>query len=75
MDDKKLKAELERMLASDVPGASSPTTRSEKGMGLLGLAVLRLNESTTRLAWFNISLGAAVLIAALVQIVLMFRYR
>jgi hypothetical protein len=42
-----------------------------KPIALLGKAIIRLDKTSARLAWVNIGLGVAILLAALVQICLM----
>lgn len=46
-----------------------------KPIALLGKAMIRLDRTSARLAWVNIGLGVAILLAALVQICLMLRGR
>ena len=44
-----------------------------KPIALLGKAIFRLDKTSARLAWVNIGLGVAILLAALIQIYLMLR--
>jgi hypothetical protein len=46
---------------------------STKPIALLGKAIMRLDRTSAHLAWVNIGLGVAILLAALVQICLMLR--
>jgi len=54
-----------------VIGASD--TALVKGMALLGLAVIRLDKTSSRLAKINIVLAVALLLGGVAQIILMVR--
>lgn len=57
--------------STSVVGASD--TAMVKGTALLGLAVIRLDKTSGRLAWVNISLTVIIVFATLVQTYLLLR--
>lgn len=70
-----LKAELTKLAANVSESAQTPWQNATvvKGLSLLGLSVLRLDETSTRLAKVNIWLTVVILLVGLVQILLMVR--
>jgi hypothetical protein len=65
-----VKARLREMESYFASVASSPDTRNGHVSALLGLAVVNLDRTSTKLAIANIILGIALLTAAVVQIYL-----
>jgi hypothetical protein len=73
MNGKELEAEFNRLLSPSVPGARGATDRLERGIGLLGISIVHLDSTSSKLAWINISLTVVIFVAAVVQIILTVR--
>ena len=63
------KLEKEMRAGTSVTGGTD--TRAILGILFLGMAIVKLDRTSSRLSWVNIFLGAALLIAATIQICLM----
>jgi hypothetical protein len=76
-DAENLEAELAKLKAT-IPESAQTFWQNAtvvKGLSLLGLSIVRLDRTNTRLAKVNIGLTIVILLVGIVQIVLMVRGR
>lgn len=73
MDTADMKSRFERVIADPTSGSNVVDLELRKIVSILGLSVLKLDASSTFLAWVNIGLGVIVILIGILQVVIMLR--